>query len=201
MASTCFCGCERPIEGLRARANNTVAEAMARDLAVIEGAARHGDADGDPAALDDLAAEGRRHLDAIRAFLHGEIGRDALDKDGAVSWSKQASEVRAALTSPDGPGAWRSREDRSADLPYTGVRAPGVIADVRRTGGNAHRVDLDLVASVRTADGSILTVTGGVTALTYEAPRVGDAVEVAYDPDEPTALAFRPMVQLPPASS
>lgn len=200
MASPCFCGCERSISGFRARANNTVAGAMARDLAVIEGAARHGEADGDPAAIDDLAAEGRRHLDAIRSYLHGEVGRDSLDKDGAVSWSKRASAVRAALTSPDGPGAWRSREDRSADLPYTGVRAPGVITQVRRTGGNEHRVDLDLAADVRTADGTT-TVTGGITASTYDAPRVGDAVEVAYDPADPTAFAFRPIVELPPASS
>ena len=68
MATTCFCGCGREIDGLRPRANNEAGKQMTRDLEVMRGALEWGEAGPRAAETEAMASEAR-----IPAALKGQV--------------------------------------------------------------------------------------------------------------------------------
>lgn len=191
--ATCFCGCGREIDGLRPRANNEAAKEIARDLAVLEGALSRGDTGARTAEAQALADEGTTRLAAIRSYLHGEVERDALDKRGNQAWMKTASKLADTLVASASGPSWEPDDPFTAHLAQAGLRAVGVVTDVRRDGlGNERVADLAMTVSARTPDGETLDVRRSLSIAVVKAPRVGDRVEIAYDPDAPDRFVYRP---------
>ena len=75
----------------------------------------------------------------------------------------------------------------------SGVRAVGVITEVRKAGwGNERVADLEIVVMTRAPDGHELEHRRELSISVIEAPRVGDRVEVAYDAADPNRFVYRP---------
>jgi hypothetical protein len=200
--ATCFCGCGREIEGIRRRANNEMSTHMSRDLVVLQGALERGDAGQKTDETRAITDEGVLLLGAIKRYLHGDVERDQLNRRKIKSWAKQArSLAKELLESGTGP-AWEPDDHRTNHLAQAGERATGVITDVRRKGwGNDQVASLAMTVLARTGDGTEIQFTRTLSISVVKAPRVGDAVEVAYDPADPTRFVYRPLVEMPGADS
>jgi hypothetical protein len=200
--ATCFCGCGREIEGIRRRANNAVSTHMSRDLTVLQGALERDDAGQKTAETRAVADEGVLLLGAIKRYLHGEVERDQLNRGRIKSWAKEARSLAKELLE-SGPGpVWEPHDHRTNHLAQAGERARGVITDVRRNGwGNDQVANLAVSVLARTSDGTEIELERTLSISVVKAPRVGDAVEVAFEPGDPTRFVYRPLVELPGTGS
>ena len=78
------------------------------------------------------------------------------------------------------------------ELTYGGRRAPGVVVDVRDTGTSVNtEYGIRIVVEVRPVDEAPFTVRRKALVPRTALPRVGDPVEVAYDPADPEDFVFR----------
>jgi hypothetical protein len=197
MAVTCACGCGRPIEGIRQRANNEAARQMAQHLAVMRGALERDEAGDRRAETLALVDEGTALLSETTRYLHGEVSRDDLDGKAAKQWLRKGGKLADALAHSGAGPAWEPADARTTHLAQAGVRAPGVVVDVQRDGmGNERVADLAMRVSVRMGDGTTKELARSLSIAVVKAPRVGDRVEVAYDPDEPDRFVYRPRIEL-----
>lgn len=197
MANECFCGCGRPVKGMRKRATNAVAGEVTESVGVLRGALDGGRAGERRDEVAALLAEGDAMLLGMRAFVHGEAGRDAVDGGATRDWLSRSRKARKLLdgVGDDGP-PWMPKEPGSDVLVQTGTRANGVISDVGKSGwGNDRVASLEVTVTIRGTDGELTTLTRKVQISVTEAPRVGDQVEVAYDADG--SYVYRPRVVLP----
>jgi hypothetical protein len=193
MAATCFDGCGRTVEGIRARANNEVAQQMTQHLAVMRSALERDEAGARTAETQAMVDEGAALVAEITRYLHGELTRDDLDGKAAKQWLRQGSKLADALAKSGSGPAWEPDDARTAHLAQAGRRAPGVVVDVQRDGmGNERVADLAMRVSVPTADGTAMELTRSLSIAVVKAPRIGDRVEVAYDPDDPNRFVYRP---------
>ncbi|MFN8025779.1 MAG: hypothetical protein U0W40_05280 [Acidimicrobiia bacterium] len=200
--ATCFCGCGREIDGLRAVANNEAGQQMARDLAVMRGALQRDETGVRQVETEQMVAQGTVLVDAIVRYLHGEAERGDLDKGANKDWMKRGRKLAQALASSSAGPPWLPDDDSSMlHLAQTGTRAQGVISAVSRDGwGNERVASLEITVTIAAADGTTSAINRSVAVAVYEAPRVGDQVEVAYDPAAPDRFLYRPLVPLPPAN-
>jgi hypothetical protein len=200
MASICFCGCGREIKGLRAKANNAAAGEISDDLAVLRGALDKGEAGEQTDRVTALAAEGANHLASLARFLHGEIERGDLDKGAIKAWLAESRRACKSLVRGASGPAWEPDHPRTDELAQSGTRAKGVITDVSRDGlGNERVASLRMTASIAAPDGSRFDVSRTLSISVVKAPRVGDRIEVSYDPGDPNRFVYRPLIELPDA--
>ena len=199
MDASCFCGCGRPIKGVRLRAANSTAADLAERLEAVRGTLANDAAGDQTAEVAHLADEGVRHEAALTAYLHGETERDDLDKAAISDWLRRARALPTALAADAAGPPWRPDDRASAMLGPSGVRAVGVITEVRKAGwGNERVADLEIVVRTRAADGHDLEHRRALSISVIEAPRVGDRVEVAYDAADPNRFVYRPHLDLGP---
>jgi hypothetical protein len=193
MAATCFCGCGRTIEGVRARANNQGAQQMSRHLAVMRGALERDEAGDRTVETRAMVDEGTALVVAITRYLHGEGTRDDLDRGSNKAWLRNGRKLADALVASASGPPWAPDDASTAHLAQSGQRALGVIVDVQRDGmGNERVADLAISVSVRSADGATLDLSRKLSISVVQAPRTGDRVEVAYDPADPNRFVYRP---------
>lgn len=192
-ARTCFCGCGRPVKGLRPKATNVVARRVHLDVAMLSGAVSDGLFPDRSDELAALAQEGGGHLDRLRAYLHGELQRRDRDTDAEKRWVRGAGAHRTAIALELIDRGFVGASARLADLVYAGRRAQGTVTKVVDTGMTVnHQPRLRVTVEVQPADGPGFEVTRAMTVSRVAFPRVGDQVEVAYDAAEPNRFAFRP---------
>lgn len=195
MASTCFCGCGREIKGIRRKANDQVARQMTTHLATLRGALDRGDAGDRADEATVLVDRGTALLQSITAYLHGEGDRGDIDKAGVKTWLRDAERLSKSLVAKASGPAWGPDDPATTQLALSGVRAKGVITDVSRDGwGNERVADVKMTASIEAVDGSSIDVTRSLSIEVMKAPRVGDRIEVAYDPVDPNRFVYRPRI-------
>jgi hypothetical protein len=200
--ATCFCGCEREIEGIRRRAGNELASQMLQDLTVMQGALERTEAGSRTAQTQAMVDEGEVLVAATRRYLHGEVERGELDRGRVKTWAKEARALAKTLVEDAVGPAWEPHDHRTNHLAQSGQRATGVITDVRRKGwGNDQVASLQMWVSARTADGTEVGLTRQLSISAVKAPRIGEAVEVSYDPDDPNRFVYRPIVDFPAVGS
>ena len=125
MATTCFCGCGREIEGLCPRANNEAAEQMSRHLAVMRGALERGETGDRAADTTAMVDEGTVLVAEIRRYLHGEISRDDLDRAASKDWLRKGAKLADALVASASGPRWFRDDPTTAHLAQSGQRATG----------------------------------------------------------------------------
>ena len=188
----CFCGCGREVKGLRAKAANAFGEQIQPMVVVFEGAVSAGGLGDTTDAVRTLSAEGRSHAETLAGVVHGAGDRRDLDKRALQDWSSRATSMSTRLGSLALDQGWNGRSTDLARLVHTGVHASGSVVAVRDTGTTVNtefrvRVTIEFASP----DGLTRTVTTKVSVSRLAPPRVGDAVELAYDPDDPDDIAFK----------
>ena len=198
MAAICFCGCGREIKGFRRRATNDVAKQMSQDLAVLSGAIERAAGGPRTGEAQQLADEGAAVVDEARRLVHGEVDRQDVDRSRLRNWANDARSLAADLvTSAPGP-SWAPDDPRTNHLAHAGERARGVITDVRKDGwGNDQVSVLAMSVAARTSDGTLIELERSLSIRSDMAPRVGDHIDVAYDPTDLSRFVYRPIVELP----
>lgn len=197
MGASCFCGCGRPVKGVRLRAANSTAADVAERLAMLRGTLANESAGVHSDEVGRLAAEGDDLVSTLTAYLHGETARDDLDKDAITDWLRRARSLPTTLAAESSGPAWRPDDRATAMLGPGGVRAVGVITDVQKAGwGNERVADLAIVVSTTAPDGAGLELRRELSISVVAAPRVGDRVEVAYDAADPNRFVYRPQLDV-----
>jgi hypothetical protein len=193
---TCYCGCGRPIKGLRPTATNAVARQMQTDVLAIGGVARD---DLVPERSEDLAAlaeAGEALLTDIQSYLHGQLDRRDRNRKGEKEWLGRAGRVRNLIADAIVDHGFVGTGTRPAELVYGGRRAPGVVVNVVDTGmtvNTAIRVRVTVEVQPDTGPAFDATRTMLVSRISF--PRIGDDVEVAYNPDDPDQFAYRQVLR------
>ncbi len=192
MATSCFCGCGREIKGVRARANNTVAGQVDQDLTTLRGALDYGEAGTHTEAAATVIGEGETMLDQLTVFLHG--GDRTVDKSALQSWLGTAKDLRGeivnAMTNP-----WLPDEPNTDLVANSGVRSRGVVTEVRRVGGgNEFVATVDLTVEVQDDAGGPVPLQRKASFSVIKTPRVGDDVEVSYQPTDLGKFVVRPHI-------
>ncbi|MFP3900723.1 MAG: SHOCT domain-containing protein [Acidimicrobiia bacterium] len=192
VASTCFCGHDLPVKGLRLRATNTVGARMKTDLEVFEGVLGEGLVDDRQAAIREIVATGRPLLAEISSVVHG--GVKASDFKARVrAWMSQAGDHRTraemAVRKSGFVGKWFGM---AGEKVYGGTRVDGVVARVRDTGTTVNDDPrIELTVRVPGPHGEPLELTRKLLVARVGIPRPNDPVEVAYDPEDPSEFVFR----------
>lgn len=168
---------------------------MARDLAVMRGALERDDAGTRTEEVRAMVDQGTVLVAALTRYLHGEIDREDLDVGSNKAWLRAGGKLADALVASTAGPAWISDDARMDHLVQSGTRADGVVVDVQRAGTSNERVaGLAVTVAVRAPDGTALQLSRRLSVAVVLAPRVGDRVEVAYDPDAPDRFVYRPLV-------
>jgi hypothetical protein len=193
MAKTCYCGCGMEIPFGRRRIANKAAAQYARDLSLCKGLLERDPDHANDAELQAIVAEGDRWMPEVRQVVHGEVDRKDVDREAIHSWWKRAFEYRKATTKDvidtDYAG-WDAHEQ--ADLLYAGARAPGQVVAIGDTGASINDLPrIELTIRVAPPGEAPFDVTRKVTVSRVELPRVGEHVEVAYDPADRARFTFR----------
>jgi hypothetical protein len=192
MTTTCFCGHNQPVKGIRLRAANSVGTRMQIDLDVFEGLLGDGLAGDREAAISELVATGRPLLDEVSSVVHG-AGKANGFKARVKAWMGQAAKhrTRAEMAVRDSgfTGGWLGN---AGEKVYGGTRVEGVVARVRDTGTTVNKQPrVEMTVRVPGPDGDPLELTRKLTVPRVAIPRPNDPVEVAFDPDEPSEFVFR----------
>ena len=199
---TCSCGCGRKPKGLRNEAADKVADRKRRDLVLLSGALADGFVE-DPAAVEALLAEGVALVAVATARVHGEIARDDQDRDAVKAWLDRVQDLRSSVLTCMLDRGFVGPVRSIPRLGYGGERAPGVVVAVKdlRVTVNADP-KIRVTIEVRPARGTAFELSRSVTVSRIAFPRVGDHVEVAFDPaliDEVIAVEDRPAAAPAPA--
>jgi hypothetical protein len=197
MGASCFCGCGRPVKGVRLRAANSTAADVTERVAALHGTLDNDAAGAQSRDVRSLAAEGDALVAALTTYVHGETERGDLDKAGITEWLRRARAMPASLAAGSTGPAWEPDDRSTAMLGPGGVRAVGVITDVQKAGwGNERVADLAIAVSTTAPDGTPLELRRELSIAVIKAPRVGDRVEVAYDAADPDRFVYRPHLDL-----
>lgn len=193
MAKDCFCGCGLHVPWGRRRAANAVGDRIDRDIATFQGALERGDQGEEEPELRELVALGVPMRDTLRGIVHGTMDRREYDKRAGRAWLRRASVQRGrlakAMVAADYVG--RNAVDQS-ELVHSGRTAPGVVLEVRDTGMTVNTYPRVLVRLRVEPDGEAPFEVGRKVLVSRVAfPRVGERVEVAYDPDDRDRFTFR----------
>lgn len=196
---TCSCGCGRKPKGLRNKAADKVADRMRRDLVLLSGALADGFVE-DPAAVEALLAEGVALVAVATARVHGEIARDDQDRDAVKAWLDRVQDLRSSVLTCMLDRGFVGPVRSIHRLGYGGERAPGVVVAVKdlRVTVNADP-KIRVTIEVRPARGTAFELSRSVTVSRIAFPRVGDHVEVAFDPADPDDFVYRPAAAPAPA--
>jgi hypothetical protein len=191
---TCACGCGREISGIRARAANAMAGQLDPLVALLTGAAAEGVSLGDDDVTDmaELAAEGRALLEVLTDVLHGRSDRDQIDKRALRAWTGRATSASTQLAATASSMGFQGPATRTARLAFAGRRVFGRVTRVEDTGttvNNRPRVRVEV--EIPGEDGRVVTLTQKTTVSRFGLPRVGENVEVGYDPADPDGYVFR----------
>jgi hypothetical protein len=184
MAKECFCGCGLEVPFGRRRAANAVGAQFDEQLRVLRGALEQG---------AELVASGEALREGLRGVVHGTIDRDDYDKSASRAWMKRALEERRRLAdevAEQNYAGWNTLEQ--SELVHAGRRAPAVVIEVKDTGttvNNQPRVRLRL--RVQPEGEPPFEVERKLLVSRLAIPRVGERVEVAYDPDDRDRFTFR----------
>jgi len=198
----CFCGCGRPITGLRARARNALGRRMSLDLAMFRIALDEGIVTEGAADLEAFAAEGAPHIERLRSNLHGQLSRSDMDKEAIVSWSKRSSDPRDVLLKRTLEVGWACDSGDPFNVIYGGRRVAATIVEVEDTQSTVNdRPRLWVTVEARPVDGRPFTLRKRFTFSRGALPRLGDAVDVAYDPADPNDFAYRPARKPTPSAA
>ncbi len=193
---TCYCGCGRPIKGLRPTATNAIARQMQTDVLAIAGVAHD---DLVPDQSDDLAAiaeEGTALLNDIQAYLHGQLDRRDRNRKGEKEWLARAGRLRNPIADAIVDHGFVGTGTRPAELVYGGQRAPGVVVNVVDTGMTVNRsIRVRVTVEVQPDSGAAFEATRTMLVSRISFPRIGDDVEVAYNPDDPSEFAYRQVIR------
>lgn len=166
---------------------------MSDDLAVLHGALDKGEVGERAAEVTALATQGDDLLASITRYLHDEVERSALDKAAITGWLGKAGKMCDSLVEGSSGPAWEPDDPSTAHLAQSGVRATGVVTDVSRDGwGNERVASLKMSVSVQPVGGSTFDASRALSIAVVKAPRVGDHVEVSYDPTNPNRFVYRP---------
>ena len=193
MAKECFCGCGRAVPWGRKRAANAIGRQYDSDIALFRGAVeRHEDPEHET-ALAGLATRGQPLRDMLRDIVHGTADRKQFDKAASRDWLNEASDHRLRLAkaaASDGYVGWNSLEH--SELINTGKRAPAVVVDVEDTGmtvNNSPRIRVRLRAEP--PGEPPFELERKVLVSRVMLPRLGERVELVYDPDDHERFTFR----------
>jgi hypothetical protein len=190
---------------MRAKAANAMAGQLVALVTLIGGAAGQGVDEAGGAALAGLAADGRGHLEVLTRVLHGERDREEIDKAGLRRWTAGATAAATDLESVAAAMGFQGPFTSTARLVFTGRRSQGQVTAVADTGmtlNNAPRIRVEV--EVRGEDGQPVVLCQTVVVSRLAIPRIGETVEVAHDPADPEAFAFRVVsasVVAPPAAA
>lgn len=188
---TCACGCGQRVRGLRRRASNEVADRMRRDLLLVAGGLADGTLD-DPASAEALLAEGAALLAQLTARVHGQLPRADLDRTAVRGWMDRVAPQRTQATLGARRLGFLGSVRCVMELTYGGVRAPGVVTEVRDTGTSVNtEYGIRLTVQVLPEGATPFAVQRKALVPRTALPRVGDAVEVAYDPADPDDFVWR----------
>jgi Short C-terminal domain len=193
MARECFCGCGLEVPFGRRRAANAVGAQFDEQLRVLRGALERGADHGRKPALTELVASGETLRGDLRGVVHGTIDRGDYDKPASRAWMKRALEERGRLAdevAEKNYAGWNTLEQ--SELVHAGSRAPAVVIEVKDTGttvNNQPRVRLRL--RVQPEGEPPFEVERKLLVSRLAIPRVGERVEVAYDPDDRDRFTFR----------
>ena len=127
MSKECFCGCGREIPLGRKRIGNVLGDRMRRDVGMLAGALARTPPPANAGVLAQLLAEGRPNLEVMTRYMHAEISRDDLDRDGLEAWMKRMNDVREGIRPEDEEAG----EHGSSDLAGHASRAPAEAASAR----------------------------------------------------------------------
>jgi hypothetical protein len=193
MATECFCGCNAEVPFGRRRAANALGRQYDKDLALFEGAVeRHADPEHET-ELSSLVARGRVLRDRLRDIVHGTADRKQFDKAASRAWLSEAGDHRLRLANAAGQddyAGWNTLEQ--SELVNTGSRAPAVILDLEDTGMLVnHNPRVRLRLRVEPPGEPTFEVERKVVVSKVKIPRIGERVDVAYDPEDPERFTFR----------
>lgn len=189
----CFCGCGRSVKtlGHQARANRLgrkITEALPMTSAILVRFPEFADEE-----FRKLEADGPSRLAQVKAYVHGETSRDALDADGINHWFERFRH-RYAQVMQEATDGWSGINPmKLTQLLVMGERAQATIVAVRDTGMTVNddpRVELTLRFTPR---GESAPVERKMKMLVSRiaVPQRGTTVEIAYDPNDPERLSFR----------
>jgi hypothetical protein len=192
MAATCFCGHGEPVKGVRRRASNGIGAQIQTDLATFRGAIADGIVDGSDLEFQQMLSEGDALLEEMSAVVHGGDKGDGY-KERVKAWTDRAHEprkhVELALRDAGVSGKWFGSAGKRL---YEGTRAPGVILKVRDTGTTVNNdPKVELTIRVDPPDGEPFELSKKMLVSRTNLPRPNEAVEVGYDPDDPSDFVWR----------
>lgn len=188
--ASCFCGCGRDIRLGRRWLSNKAARMLTEHLDVVRGAAERGTQVEGAGDLRRLVSRADRIRAEWAEYVHGTRRRKDLDKDAMSKVIDDVMEARKRLAAEHDFVGWNAL--RASELWETGVRAPATIADIRDTGTTINNDPLaEIVLRVTPEGEEPFEVRRKVLVSRLELPRVGEPVEVAYDPADRSEVAFR----------
>ena len=196
MSKECFCGCGREIPFGRVRATNAFARQVRKDVEMFKGAIEHDPGDDRALELTRLVREGEALIGPLREVMHGARERGDRDKSVERAWLNDASKQRKRLMLEvaseyeSGPSGWHALE--SAQLLYSGKRAPARVVDVKDTGATINENPrVKIVFRVEPDEAEPFELERKLTVPRVGIPSRGEKVEVAYDPSDPESFTFR----------
>jgi Short C-terminal domain len=188
MAKACFCGCGRNIPFGRLRIANHVGDLLEQNVAILEGLQDRGTAEAKAEATSLLPA-GRDYLAEVTEYVHGQRDRDSVRRKEIQDYCDTLVDLRKRLASSDDFPGWDAW-DQSA-LYFGGEHAPGEIVHVSDTGTTINaNPRVELTIRVSPTDGAPFDVQHRRTVSRLQIPRVGEHVDVAYDPEDHEKVAL-----------
>lgn len=186
----CFCGCGRDIGFGRRGVSNKAAKRVFSDLDVLRGAA---DIDPPPEGVEELraiVARGDRLRENWREYIHGTRDRGDLDRDALGKLIDDIYEQRKRLALSADYVGWDMLG--ASKLFSTGRRAPARIVAIDDTGVTVNEQPrAEIVLRVEPEGEEPFDVRRKLIVSRLQIPRVGETVEVAYDPDDHERFTFR----------
>lgn len=193
MAGECFCGCGREVPWGRKRAANAIGRQYDSDIALFRGAVERQEDPEHETELAALAARGQPMRDMLRDIVHGTADRKQFDKAASRAWLSEAGEHRLRLANEaaqDDYAGWNAHEQ--SELINTGKRARAVVVDVADTGTTVNNSPgIRVRLRVDPPGEPPFELERKVVVSRLKLPRLGERVEVAYDPDDPDRFTFR----------
>ncbi|MEX2194588.1 MAG: SHOCT domain-containing protein [Thermoleophilaceae bacterium] len=186
----CFCGCGRDIGFGRRGISNKAAKHVASELDVLRGAAEVEPPPEGVDALREIVARGDRLREPWREYVHGTRARGDFDREPLHELIDDIAEQRKRLALSADYVGWDML--KASKLFSTGRRAPARIVGIEDTGvtvNNSPRAEI--ILRVEPDGEEPFEVRKKLMISRVQLPRIGEPVEVAYDPDDHEQFTFR----------
>jgi hypothetical protein len=169
---------------------------MQTDVVALAGVARDDLVPERSEEFATFAAEGAALLAAMEAYLHGQLDRRSRNRKAEKEWMGRAGRLRNLVADAIVDHGFVGTGVRPAELVYGGKRAPGVVVDVVDTGTTVNTsIRVRVTVEVHPEGGVAFEATRKMLVSRIAFPRIGDDVEVAYDPDDPDEFAYRQVLR------